>query len=267
MPMPATRRLLSSLVTISALALSAPVSADVLGLRAGIEYWQADLLGEAQSSAARARKAKPVQFDDWEFYGETYNSLWINFEHPVPFVPNLRMTYTNIENAKTKYDVRHVSGSVFWYTDDTAALIFDNIDFTFYYEVLDNWINLDVGLTARSLNGEFELISTTPNDILSAPVRDYTKLNEIVPMVYLNGRFDIPFMEGLYVQSVINGITDGTNTLYDADVRVGYTFELAVFDIGVYGGYRRMTMETTDLGNLYTNAYMDGLFTGLEAHF
>lgn len=266
--MPAMRILLSSLVSISVLTLSAPASADALGLRAGVEYWVADLSGEAQSSKSRAQKRKPVQFDSWEFYGETYNSVWVNFEHPVPLLPNLRMTYTNIENSKTKYNVKNVSGPSFWYTDDTAALIFDNIDFTFYYEVMDNWISLDAGLTARSLNGEFELISTLVGDTnLTEPVRDYTKLSELVPLVYLNGRVDMPFLKGLYVQSILNGITTGGNTLYDFDVRLGYNFSLYVLDVGLYNGYRRMAMKTTDLGNLYTDAYMDGLFTGIEIHF
>lgn len=275
LPMPAKRSLLISLLASSVFTLSSQANADSLGLRAGVEYWNADLSGEAQSQAARAAKrGKPVNFDEWQFYGETYNSVWINFEHPVPFVPNIRMTYTNIENAKA-HTVKHTgtnssgTGTTTFYTHDSVALTFDNIDFTFYYELLDNWLNLDVGLTARSLNGDFDALSTigVENNYLTAPTQDHTKLNEIVPMIYLNGRVDIPFVNGLYVQSIINGITSSGNTLYDADMRVGYEVDLTVLDIGVYGGYRRMVLKTSDLGNLYADATMDGLIAGLEVHF
>ena len=258
--------LLVPLLVTSALTLAQNSHADTLGLRAGVEYWNADLSGEAQNRTSRIKKiGKPVKFDDWQFYGETYNSVWVNFEHPVPFAPNIRMTYTNIENAKEK-TIKHTAGSTTYYTQDSVALLFDNIDFTFYYEVLDNWIELDAGLTARSLNGEFEAISTI-GDGLTRPVQDRSKLNEIIPMIYLNGRVDIPFVDGIYVQSVINGISYKGNTLYDADIRLGYDLNLVALDLGFYTGYRRMVLKSTDLGNLYADAYMDGLIAGLEVHF
>lgn len=264
--MPAKHLLPAPLLVAAALTLAPITHADTLGLRAGVEYWHADLSGEAQNSTSRLKKTgKPVKFDQWQFYGETYNSVWVNFEHPVPFAPNIRMTYTNIENSKEK-TIKHTAGVTTYYTQDSVALLFDNIDFTFYYEVLDNWLNLDVGLTARSLNGEFEAISTI-GDGLTRPVQDRSKLNEIVPMLYLNGRVDIPFVDGIYVQSVINGISYQGNTLYDADVRLGYDLNLIALDVGVYGGYRRMVLKSTDLGSLYADAYMDGLIAGLEVHF
>lgn len=264
------RTILVPLLLITAATFTSNAIADTLGLRAGVEYWRADLSGEAQNLTSRIKKTgKPVKFDDWQFYGETYNSVWVNFEHPVPFAPNIRMTYTNIENAKEKtikHTLKNASGETVYYTQDSVALLFDNIDFTFYYEVLDNWINLDVGLTARSLNGEFEAISTI-GDGLTKPIQDRSKLSEILPLIYLNGRFDVPFVEGVYIQSVINGISYKGNTLYDADLRVGYELDLLALDLGVYTGYRRMVLESKDLGNLYADAYMDGLIAGLEVHF
>ncbi|HRH76386.1 MAG TPA: TIGR04219 family outer membrane beta-barrel protein [Cellvibrionaceae bacterium] len=264
----AKHTLLVPLLVTTAFTLAQTTHADTLGLRAGVEYWNADLSGEAQSQTARIKKTgKPVKFDEWQFYGETYNSVWVNFEHPVPLVPNIRMTYTNIENAKSR-TVRYGTPALYYYRQESVALTFDNIDFTFYYEVLDNWINLDVGLTARSLNGDFEALSLTTGKIqITEPTQDRTKLNEVVPMLYLNGRINIPFVDGLYVQSVFNGATLKGNTLYDADVRVGYDLDLVALDIGIYGGYRRMALKSTDLGNLYADAYMDGLIAGLEVHF
>ena len=263
--MPAKHTLFKQLLIATGFTLSLGAYADALGLRAGVEYWQADLSGEAQTQVARAKKAKPVNFDEWQIYGATYNSVWFNFEHPIPFVPNVRMSYTNIQNSKSR-TVKHVAGSTTYYTKDSITLTFDNIDSTLYYEVLDNWINLDVGLTARSLNGDFDAISTI-GDGLTAPVQDRTPLTKLVPMLYLNARFDIPFLNGLYVQSVINGASLKGNTLYDADARVGYDLNLVALDVGMYAGYRRMVLKSTSLGNLYADAVMDGLMTGFEIHF
>ncbi|MEY4588216.1 MAG: hypothetical protein RL497_292 [Pseudomonadota bacterium] len=265
--MPAKRTLLLPLLLAPAFTLTSSAYADVLGLRAGVEYWQADLTGEAQKKTSRDKKlGKPVNFDEWKFYGETYNSIWVNFEHPVPFVPNIRMTYTNIENSRTRTR-KITAGSTTYYVKESVSLIFDSIDTTLYYEILDNWLNLDVGLTARSLNGDFDSIQTLGDGGLTAPTQDQVPLKEIVPMLYIDARLDIPFLNGLYVQSVFNGATLQGNTLYDINGRVGYDLDLAVLDIGVYVGYRSMVLKSADLGSLYADAQMEGVMTGLEIHF
>jgi outer membrane protein len=264
--MPAKRILLAPLLVATLITLNTEAYADALGLRAGVEYWKADLSGEAQALNPKVKvQSKPINFDEWQFYGETYNSIWINFEHPVPFVPNIRMVYTNIENYKIRTR-KITAGPTTYYVQESVALTFDSVDATLYYEVLDNWINLDVGITARTLKGDFESVQSIGSN-LTIPVTSRTKLNEVVPMIYINGRIDIPFLDGLYVQSVFNGISQSGNTLYDTDVRVGYDFDLTVLDIGIYTGYRRMVLDTKNLGNLYADATMDGLMTGLEIHF
>ena len=70
------------------------------------------------------------------------------------------MTYTNIENAKSR-TVRYGTPALYYYRQESVALTFDNIDFNVLLRSIDNWINLDVGLTARSLNGDFEALSLT----------------------------------------------------------------------------------------------------------
>lgn len=265
--MPAKRILFTPLLVATLLALNTDAYADALGLRAGVEYWKADLSGEAQALNPKVKvQSKPINFDEWQFYGETYNSIWINFEHPVPFVPNIRLNYTNIENYKARTR-KITAGPTNYFVQESVALTFDSIDATLYYEVLDNWINLDVGLTARGLNGAFESVQTIGAGNLTAPNVSKTNLNEVVPMVYLNGRVDIPFLNGLYVQSIINFASLDGNTLYDANASIGYDFDLTALDIGVYAGYRHLVLDSKNMGNLYADATMDGLMTGLEIHF
>ena len=50
-------------------------------------------------------------------------------------------------------------------------------------------------------------------------------------MFYLNGRINIPFVDGLYVQSVFNGATLKGNTFMMRDFRVGYDLDLVALDI------------------------------------
>ena len=268
--MPAKRTLLLSLLTATIGTLAHSVNADGLSVSAGIEYWQADLTGEAQDLKSKAKNpnTKPVNFDEWRMYGQTYKSLWLNFEHPVPLVPELRMSYTNLENYKVR-NRKVVNGNFTIYYTETASLIFDNIDATLYYHVLDDWLhlNIDAGLTARTLNGEFDSVQSITHDTLTVPSQSYTKLNQVVPMLYLNGRFNIPYVNGLYIQSVFNGISAQGSTLYDADARIGYDLDLHALKIGLYSGYRRMVLKTSNLSNLYADASMDGWMTGLETRF
>ncbi len=66
------------------------------------------------------------------------------FEHPIPFIPNAKIRYVNLD-TQTKSETL---GQANYNVD------LDHSDFILYYELLDNIVSVDAGLGATVLNGD-----------------------------------------------------------------------------------------------------------------
>lgn len=211
------------------LIIAAPVvSADVLGVGANISYWDSDLSG----TAGKNNDAVDVE-NDLDLDSDTNANLSAYFEHPVPVLPNVRLNYTRIEQSgrgdlSTQFDV--VSGEV----DSDFDL--DQFDVTLYYEVLDNWVNLDLGLTARNLDGELIVRETRTGGQVSE-----TEVSGVVPMGYLAARFDLP-LTGVSVGGEANLISFDGDSVYDYNAYGQYELSL----LQLRAGYRQISIDYED---------------------
>ena len=129
-------------------------------------------------------------------------------------------------------------------------------DATLYYEILDNWVNLDVGITARFFDEGFNVRE------LSTLEAGEIDVDHVVPMFYGHARFDLPF-SGLTVGVEGNYISYDDDTLYDTKLNIGYTF---AFGLGIEAGYRIMDFEYDD-GDDDVDATIDGIYGGLYWDF
>lgn len=211
------------------LIIAAPVaSADVLGVGANISYWDSDLSGDA----GKNNDVVDVE-NDLDVDSDTNANLSAYFEHPVPLLPNVRLNYTRIEQSgrgeiSTQFD--QVSGEV----DSDFDL--DQFDVTLYYEVLDNWINLDLGLTARNLDGELIVRETRTGGQVSQ-----TDVSGVVPMGYLAARFDLP-LTGVSVGGEANLISFDGDSVYDYNAYGQYQLSL----LQLRAGYRQISIDYED---------------------
>lgn len=211
------------------LMIAAPVvSADVLGVGANISYWDSDLSGEA------GKKSDVVDVEnDLDLDSDTNANLNAYFEHPVPLLPNVRLNYTRIEQSgrgevSTQYDL--VSGEV------DSDLELTQFDVTLYYEVLDNWVNLDLGLTARNLDGELTIQETA----LGGEVTQ-TEVDGVMPMGYVAARFDLP-LTGVSVGGEANLISFDGDSVYDYNAYGQYEVSL----LQLRAGYRQISIDYED---------------------
>ena len=211
------------------LLIAAPVvSADVLGVGANISYWDSDLSGEA------GKKSDVVDVEnDLDLDSDTNANLNAYFEHPVPLLPNVRLNYTRIEQSgrgevSTQYDL--VSGEV------DSDLELTQFDVTLYYEVLDNWVNLDLGLTARNLDGELTIQETA----LGGEVTQ-TEVDGVMPMAYVAARFDLP-LTGVSVGGEANLISFDGDSVYDFNAYGQYEVSL----LQLRAGYRQISIDYED---------------------
>ncbi|OEY67260.1 TIGR04219 family outer membrane beta-barrel protein [Marinobacter sp. X15-166B] len=214
-----------------ALVLAAPLAnADIVGVGASISYWDSELTGTA------GKNSKFVDVDnELNLKNQDNVNLGIHIEHPIPLLPNVRLTYTAIEQSGrgelglSGYDTL-VAGPV------RSDLELDQLDLTLYYELLDNWLNLDLGLTVRDLSGELTMTQLSP--VVAA---SKTEIDAVLPMGYVAARFDLP-MTGLAVGAEGNAIAYSGDSVYDFNAYAQY--QLAV--VRLRAGYRQMSIDYED---------------------
>ncbi|ENO14344.2 TIGR04219 family outer membrane beta-barrel protein [Marinobacter nanhaiticus D15-8W] len=210
---------------------SSVAAADVLGLGANVSYWDSDLTGTARQGGDSVNVDNDLDLDS-----DSNANLTAIFEHPVPLLPNVRLNYTAIEQSGRGelgaggYDNLPADAEV------NSDLDLDQLDLTMYYEVLDNWVNLDAGLTVRKMDGEL-----TIRDVARLSPVSKTEIDAVVPMLYAAARFDLP-LTGLSVGVEGNGVSYGGDSIVDG---AGYAqYDLSV--LRLRAGYRQMNIDYED---------------------
>lgn len=231
-----------------ALVFSGPGHADFVGFSIGASYWSPDLSGEFNS----AGEASIDLSDDLDVDDPSQSSAVLSLEHPVPFLPNIRyqdidldsdgtsalgsditfegVTYSAGENVRTTFDLSHS-------------------DIVLYYEVLDNWVNLDIGLDLKRFDGKVSIAgSTSPTSSIS--------IDETLPLLYLSARFDLPF-SGFYIGADISSFSIDDSSADDATIKLGYQSSSG---LGIEGGLKTFSIELDDADDLDTDIEYDGAF-------
>ena len=241
---------LGLLATLTATPLLA--TADIAGLYAGTGVWQSSPTGTLGNTSISLENT--LNFDE-----ENSNYFFIALEHPIPLLPNLRLTRTDLEwagqgvvSAGTSLD------EVVFPSDQAVAADLDlsHTEVTFYYEILDNIVDLDLGLTERLFDGEASLIGATQ--------QERVELDAVIPMLYGRAGIDLPFT-GLSAALSGNWVNVNDVSLTDWSAEVNYDFKIApTLEAGLSIGYRSMLIEIDDQDELQSDAEFDGLFIGLR---
>ncbi|QFS86885.1 MULTISPECIES: TIGR04219 family outer membrane beta-barrel protein [unclassified Marinobacter] len=221
-------RKLMMVMGASMLAAAPVVSADILGVGATVGYWDADYSGEASKGNDRVDLER-----DLNLSSDSNANLTAYFEHPVPVLPNVRLAYTRTKqsgNGQLATDYDGVSGDI------RSELELEQLDVTLYYEILDNWVNLDLGLTVRDFSGELLVQNRSDTSQFSE-----TKADAVLPLVYVAARFDLPFT-GVSVGGDANAITYDGDSVYDFNVYGQYEMSL----LQLRAGYRQISLDYDD---------------------
>jgi len=225
--------------------------ADTVGVRAGANLWMQAYEGDASSGGADISLDNDLGYDD-----ETGSSFYLQVEHPVPVLPNVMLAHTKVDASANgalnniEFDGISYSGNV------SSSIDISHTDLTFYYEVLDNWVNLDVGITGRHFS---EGLSITER---STGLTGDLDLDYILPMIYGEARFDLP-LSGLSIGLVGNGIGYQGDVLYDLQAKIAYTFTLG---LGIEAGYRIFDLDYED-DDEFADVSIDGVFAGVYWDF
>ena len=248
-------------LAIASIASIPVAQADVAGFEIGGYQWTPDYDGTLTSSTDTVLGSTIDLQDDLGFSDESHNVIWVSLEHPVPFLPNIKVTSSDLDTSASNILTRDIvfGGETFSVSEEVNTTIdTSNTEFTLYYEILDNWANLDVGATFRQYDGEVRL-TTDPN---GSALDEFEPIDFTIPVFYAKGRFDLPFT-GFFVDAQMNIISYDDDSISDMMIALGYESEVG---FGASLGYRTFDLEVEE-DDLTVDAKFDGMYISAFFHF
>lgn len=249
------KKILSTLV--AGTLLTASLYADVTKIELGVGAWSEKPSGTADYDQGLGVTGNNT-FDEKK---DTSAYVWMLIKHPLPIVPNIRLEYMSIHATGT------ATGSWNGQTIPTSAksvLDVKEYDIIPYYNILDNtfWTTLDVGIDIKIVDSNYK-VNPVP---LFSGYEDSATVP--LPLVYLRGRVEIP-STNIGIEADGKYITTGSSTVYDARIKVDYTFDISpVVQPGIEIGYRthKIKIDEND-EDVKTNMDFSGFFAGLMLRF
>ncbi|MFT7495898.1 MAG: outer membrane protein, partial [Urechidicola sp.] len=206
-------------------------------------HWAPDLSGNFNSTNDASIELK----SDLGVNDPSQTSLALILEHPIPVLPNVKYQNFDLEASGNRSLTKSITFNGSNYSaGNNVSSTFDlsHDDIVLYYEVLDNWINLDLGIDLKRFNGQ---VGINGNNIT---------INETVPLLYISARFDLPFT-GFYAGADLNHLSIGNNNANDSTLLVGYESNIG---LGIEGGVKTFSLDLDNADNIDTNIDYEGLY-------
>lgn len=219
-----------SLLTALCLASVNVSAAMVLGFGAEVDYYNPTASGDFNYKTTKTH-----------FNNESQSGYQIGLylEHPVPVLPNIRVDLT------PEFSFSGSNG-----VGGTNKVSFDQSDITPYYEILDNVVDLDIGVTFKVLDGKVEGLLNQ-------------EFSEVIPMAYLGAGIDF-VGTGLRIAGDVKYIEYDGDSLSDSRIKAVWNINKMV---QVQGGYRYETLKINDRYDMNSNVVIEGPFIGMGVTF
>lgn len=217
--------------------------ADFIGGEVDLGFYAHNPSGMAQNGGDSVDIEKDL---NWKNENDIFFKAY--FEHPIPILPNIKVGYSKFSHegkGKASKTFSWNGIDLFRVNDDIYSnLDLDIYDFTLYYELLDNWLNFDMGLNVKYLNGSIKVDN------------DNTDIDLPIPMLYAKAKVDIPSTD-LSFQAEGNYISYDKNSLYDLEIGARYSFTLG---FGIEAGYKAMKIKIDDIDDFSMDADFSGAY-------
>ena len=214
-------------------------------------------IGAHNSQSAQAFNAGDTNsidlVDDLNVDNPAQSSMLLILEHPIAVLPNIRYQGYNLDSSNSSAANSNYNTAGNPLNTDNPGTSFDlnHEDIVLYYQLLNNWIDLDMGVDLRRLDGEISQSGLSGNNI---------EIDETIPLLHLSVRVALP-INGLYVGANINanvidlGLSE--SSAQDSTLLLGYE---SGSGLGLEGGIKSFSVELNDSESLNTNLEYDGLF-------
>jgi outer membrane protein len=251
-------------LTLSALLASGALYADTIGGEISLGIYSHSPSGSASYTLPGTPLGSSVDLEnDFGWSADQDIILKAYFENPLPFMPNVKFAYSNLNQSGTGNVADFSWGLISGAGDIETALELQSYDVTAYYEIVDNVIELDAGLTMRYLNGDIIVTPSAsfnfgPFSSPSIGVPYTTDIDMWIPMLYGKARFNIPNTD-ISLQFEANGISYQETSFYDYELSARYTFSMG---LGLEAGFKSMHLDSEDLAD---GLVVDMDFSGMYA--
>jgi outer membrane protein len=253
-------------LTLAAFLTSGILYADTIGGEISLGIYSHAPSGSASYTLPGTPLNSPVDLEnDLRWSNDQDIILKAYFENPLPFFPNIKLAYSNFNHSGEGTVNSFSWGSIIGMDGIiNTSLETKEYDITAYYELLDNVVEIDAGLTFKYINGD---ILVTPIAVFNAPVpfspsatlpSQSTELDLWIPMLYGKARFNIPNTD-ISLQFEGNAINYEETTFYDYTLSARYAFFM---ELGLEAGYKSMHLDSKDLAE---GLAVDMDFSGLYA--
>ncbi|MDH5408642.1 MAG: TIGR04219 family outer membrane beta-barrel protein [Gammaproteobacteria bacterium] len=237
-------------------SLSSLASADFIGLKVGGGIWDHDVSGSIRYSTDGDVDLK----NDLKLGDEQDAYSYVYIEHPVPLIPNVKVSKTGLTTAGSG-----AVTSVFTYgginytagVNINSELVLDHQDVTLYYEILDNFVSLDIGLTGKIFDG---MVTITNVDTSTTSAYELTGT---IPMLYAAVSVELP-LTGLTLGIEGNMVGIGDSEISDIVAKVSYETSFA---LGFEAGIRTVSVKLDNLDTTFSSMEFSGPFANLFLHF
>jgi len=224
--------------------------AEFIGLDIGASRWTPGL-----NNGYKNPESSSIDLvDDLELEDPSQSSMVLILEHPIKMLPNIKYRGYELDssNRLTLDSNINFNGQTFTSGNEvTSTYDLSHDDVVLYYQLLNNRLNLDLGVDLKSFDGEVSLNGATSTSV---------EVDETIPLLYLSARYDLP-NSGFYVGANINAnIIDlglSESSAQDSTIMLGYD---SGSGLGVEGGYKSFSLDLDDVDNLDDDLQYDGVF-------
>lgn len=234
---------LLKLMLLSACALSLPAKADLLYgvyVEAGASFQKTESVSDASGVPVSLKGDRDSDLSPF---------LNVKIEHPVPLIPNFRFYLDNFDYA-TNFENTNIDSIDFSSKEQVGTL---------YYEILDNYISVDVGLSIRQIKTELA--------IAGGALSKSDDFSVILPTVYASAEFAVP-TTSFTLGAEYEGLSFDDNDY--RLVRAYVAYELVDFvaaDLSFKVGVISRDVVLGDLSGVDFNYKTDAVFSSVQVHF
>lgn len=160
--------------------------------------------------------------------------FYTGFEHPVRYLPDVLLSQSNIkQDGQGELNLASLTPLPI-----EGYINLNHTDLTLYYNVYSGTGFVDLGLTARSLNGELYL------KLSSTGVSSSSDLSAVLGLLYLKTGINLP-LDGASMGLALNAGDNGRERSADASLYMQYETD---YGLGATYGYRYFNTDIESEG-------------------
>lgn len=225
-------------------------AATVLGFKAGGDFMHTDASG---TIGQKGGDTPSFQYGEKAQY-----SLWFNIEHPLPFLPNVKIRENQFKVDGTLNDADFSFRGVNLTGDAYSNVDLSNTDFVFYYELFDNDIlSIDAGAAYKKFDGELRIHKDSYADSID--------IDDGVVMGYVNAEVGMIGTGIFAFAEALAGIDH--SDIVDYQAGLGWQYDGVALDTRVRVGYRKLQVQDGSFSGVNSDIDIDGVFAGVELVF